>query len=205
MFYLYLWSSNYYAFSSSTTFLWQLIKLQMLLRIKSTNVITRKVNTGYYSNQNTWSPVLTLNYEINDRVRGLSPPVLSPNSPIAKILVCPDFPHYKYPVILPNSATAIRHSFSDTKVVKPIQIPPLVPPTTTFWKNITPVFVCRDWYRYHHPFIIPLKMILITWLKVHNTEQDFLMLRGHTTTISITADKYRRNVLSVLYMQISFN
>ena len=51
---------------------------------------------------------------------------------IAKILVCPDFPHYKYPVILPNSATAIRHSFSDTKVVKPIQIPPLVPPTTTF-------------------------------------------------------------------------
>ena len=53
---------------------------------------------------------------------------------IAKILVCPDFPHYKYPVILPNSATAIRHSFSDTKVVKPIQIPPLVPPTTTFWQ-----------------------------------------------------------------------
>jgi hypothetical protein len=61
-------------------------------------------------------------------------PVLSPNSPIAKILVCPDFSHYKYPVILPNSATAIRHSFSDTKVVKPIQIPPLVPPTTTFWQ-----------------------------------------------------------------------
>jgi hypothetical protein len=59
---------------------------------------------------------------------------LSPNSPIAKIHVCPDFPHYKYPVILPNSATAIRHSFSDTKVVKPIQIPPLVPPTTTFWQ-----------------------------------------------------------------------
>jgi hypothetical protein len=28
-----------YAFSSSTTFLWQLIKLQILLRIKSTNVI----------------------------------------------------------------------------------------------------------------------------------------------------------------------
>jgi hypothetical protein len=27
---------------------------------------------------------------------------------------------------------SIRHSFSDTKVVKPIQIPPLVPPTTTF-------------------------------------------------------------------------
>jgi hypothetical protein len=51
---------------------------------------------------------------------GLLPPVLSPNLPIAKILVCPDFPHYKYPVILPNSATAIRHSFSDTKVVKPI-------------------------------------------------------------------------------------
>ena len=35
-----------YAFSSSTTFLWQLIKLQILHRIKSTNVITRKVNTG---------------------------------------------------------------------------------------------------------------------------------------------------------------
>jgi hypothetical protein len=34
---------------------------------------------------------------------GLSPPVLSP---IAKILICPDFPHYKYPVILPNSASA---------------------------------------------------------------------------------------------------
>ena len=51
---------------------------------------------------------------------GLLPPVLSPNSPIAKILVCPDLPHYKYLVILPNSATAIRHSFSDTKVVKPI-------------------------------------------------------------------------------------
>jgi hypothetical protein len=28
------------------------IKLQILLRIKSTNVITRKVNTGNYSNQN---------------------------------------------------------------------------------------------------------------------------------------------------------
>ena len=48
------------------------------------------------------------------------PPVLSPNSPIANILVCPDFRHYKYPVILPNSATAIRYSFSDTKVVKSI-------------------------------------------------------------------------------------
>jgi hypothetical protein len=33
------------------------------------NVITRKVNTGNYSNQNNWSPVPTLNYEINDRVR----------------------------------------------------------------------------------------------------------------------------------------
>jgi hypothetical protein len=44
-----------------------------------------------------------------------------------------------------------------------------------YWKNITTVFVCRDLYRYHHPFIIPLKLILITWLKVHNTEQDFLM------------------------------
>ena len=31
-------------------------------------VITRKVNTGNYSNQNN-SPVPTLNYEINDRVR----------------------------------------------------------------------------------------------------------------------------------------
>ena len=72
-----------------------------------------------------------VNYNVQCSL-GLSPPVLSPNSPIAKILVCPDFPHYKYPVILPNSATAIRHSFSDTKVVKPIQIPPLVPPTTTF-------------------------------------------------------------------------
>jgi hypothetical protein len=51
---------------SSTTFLWQLIKLQILLRIKSTNVITGKVNTGNYSNQNNWSPVPTLNYEIND-------------------------------------------------------------------------------------------------------------------------------------------
>jgi hypothetical protein len=30
---------------------------------------------------------------------------------------------------------------------------------------------------YHHPFIIPLKMILIMWLKVHNTEQDFLMFK----------------------------
>jgi hypothetical protein len=39
-----------YAFYSSTTFLWQLIKLQILLRIKNTNVITRKVNTGNYSN-----------------------------------------------------------------------------------------------------------------------------------------------------------
>ena len=39
---------------------------------------------------------------------------------ITKILLCPDFPHEKYPVILPNSATAIRHRFSDTKVVKPI-------------------------------------------------------------------------------------
>jgi hypothetical protein len=39
------------------------------LRIKSTNVITRKVNTGNYSNQNNRSPVPTLNYEINDRVR----------------------------------------------------------------------------------------------------------------------------------------
>jgi hypothetical protein len=29
----------------------KLIKLQILLRIKSTNVITRKVNTGNYSNQ----------------------------------------------------------------------------------------------------------------------------------------------------------
>jgi hypothetical protein len=46
-----------YAFSSSTTFLWQLIKLKILLTIKSTNVITRKVNTGNYSNQNNWSPV----------------------------------------------------------------------------------------------------------------------------------------------------
>jgi hypothetical protein len=27
------------------------------------------------------------------------------------------------------------------------------------------------------PFIIPLKMILIMWLKVHNTEQDFLMFK----------------------------
>jgi hypothetical protein len=50
-------------------FSWRLIKLQIWLRIKSTNVITRKVTTGNYSNQNTWSPVLTLNYEINDRVR----------------------------------------------------------------------------------------------------------------------------------------
>jgi hypothetical protein len=65
-----------YAFSSSTTFLWRLIKLQILLRIKSTNVITRKVNTGNYSNQNTWSPVLTLNYQINDRVRWRHPPQL---------------------------------------------------------------------------------------------------------------------------------
>jgi hypothetical protein len=32
------------------------------------------------------------------------------------------------------------------------------------WKNITTVFVCRDWYRYHHPFIIPLKIIVYTWL-----------------------------------------
>jgi hypothetical protein len=46
-----------------------------------------------------------------------------------------------------------------------------------YWKNITPVLVCRDWYRYHHPFIMRLKMILITWLKVHNTEQDFLMFK----------------------------
>jgi hypothetical protein len=30
------------------------------------------------------------------------------------------FPPLQYPVILPNSATAIRHSFSDTKVVNPI-------------------------------------------------------------------------------------
>jgi hypothetical protein len=37
--------------------LWQLIKLQILIRIKSTNVITRKVNTGNYSNQNNWSPI----------------------------------------------------------------------------------------------------------------------------------------------------
>ena len=35
-----------------------------------------------------------------------------------------------------------------------------------YWKNIMTVFVCSDWYRYHHPFIIPLKMILMTWLKV---------------------------------------
>jgi hypothetical protein len=34
-------------------------------RLKSTNVITRKVNTGDYSNQNNWSPVPILNYEIN--------------------------------------------------------------------------------------------------------------------------------------------
>ena len=51
---------------------------------------------------------------------GLLPPVLSPNLPITKILVCPDLPHYKYLAILPNSATAIHHSFSDTKVIKPI-------------------------------------------------------------------------------------
>jgi hypothetical protein len=65
------------------------------------NVITRKVNTGNYSNQNNWSPVPTLNDEINDRVRwpvlGLSPLVLLPTSPIAKILVCPDFPPLKIP------------------------------------------------------------------------------------------------------------
>jgi hypothetical protein len=53
-------------------------------------VITRKVNTGNYSNQNN-SPVPTLNYEINDCV-GLLPPVLSPTSAITNILVCPDFP-----------------------------------------------------------------------------------------------------------------
>ena len=87
----------------------------------------------------TWLPVFNVpqfiaklvippNYRLHGRWRltrehcslGLSPPVLSPTSPIAKILVCPDFPHYKYPVILPNSFTAIRHRFSDTKVVKPI-------------------------------------------------------------------------------------
>ena len=49
-----------------------------------------------------------------------------------------------------------------------------------YWKNITAVFVSRDWYRYHHPFLIPLKMILITWLRRRhncNTEQDFLMFK----------------------------
>ena len=46
-----------------------------------------------------------------------------------------------------------------------------------FSTKYTTVFVCRDWYQYHHPFIIPLKMILIIWLKVHNTEQDFLMFK----------------------------
>jgi hypothetical protein len=49
------------SFSSNTTFLLQLIKLQILLRIKSTNVITRKVNTGSYSNQNNWSINITTN------------------------------------------------------------------------------------------------------------------------------------------------
>jgi hypothetical protein len=43
--------------------------VNIIIWIKSTNVITRKVNTGNYSNQNNLSPVPTLNYEINDRVR----------------------------------------------------------------------------------------------------------------------------------------
>jgi hypothetical protein len=60
---------------------------------------------------------------------GLSPPVFSP---IAKILVCPDFPHY-------TAKLSFRHRFSDTKVVKPIKISPLVPPTATFWQ------LCIDW------------------------------------------------------------
>ena len=40
------------------------------------------------------------------------------------------------PLQMPRYTTQLsyRHSFSDTNVIKPIQIPPLVLPTTTFWQ-----------------------------------------------------------------------
>ena len=50
-----------------TTFLCKLITVNYNF-YSGLKVITRKVNIGNYSNQNN-SPVPTLNYEINDRVR----------------------------------------------------------------------------------------------------------------------------------------
>jgi hypothetical protein len=55
--------------STAHNYLLTVVYWSIILRIKSTNVITRKINTANYSNQNNWSPVSTLNYEINDRVR----------------------------------------------------------------------------------------------------------------------------------------
>ena len=52
------------------------------------------------------------------------PPFYRQNSRLSR------FPPLQIPRYTAN--LSYRHSFSDTKVVKPIQIPPLVPPTTTF-------------------------------------------------------------------------
>ena len=65
---------------------------------------------------------------------------------IAKILVCPDFPHYKYPVILPNSATPIRHRFSDkirkTNLNSPVSTAHKYLLTAVYWSGI---MECQDW------------------------------------------------------------
>ncbi|KAJ8299234.1 hypothetical protein KUTeg_023294 [Tegillarca granosa] len=58
----------------------------------------------------------------------LSPPDLSPTSLIAKIYVCPVFLLYNSPVKMPNSAIAIRHMFSGTKVHKFVKLHSIVPP-----------------------------------------------------------------------------
>jgi hypothetical protein len=87
---------------------------------KSTNVITRKVNTGNYSNQNNWSPVPTLNYEINDRVRW---PVLTFHRSIAPSFIAnlayrqnsrlSRFPPLKIPRY--TAKLSFRHRFSDSR------------------------------------------------------------------------------------------
>ena len=66
---------------------------------------------------------------------------------IAKILVCPDFPHYKYPVILPNSATAIRHMLFRHKSRKTNSNSPVSTAhnyllTAVYWSVI---MECQNW------------------------------------------------------------
>ena len=76
---------------------------------------------------------------------GLSPPALSPTSPIAKILVCPDFPRYTAKLSYRHPPQVFRHKSRKTNLNSPVSTTHNYLLTAVYWSVI---MECQNWSSY---------------------------------------------------------